>query len=117
MATTITRIARKLDDTGPPILFTLVNPDGTRFDPTGYSLQLNFQLKGDTPAKPAEVGAGSFSIVDADEGEVSYSLDAADTDTAGTYRLEIEALNGSDRRTFPQKGYVELLIDQDLGDQ
>jgi hypothetical protein len=83
-----------------------VNPDGTAFDATGYSLQFQFQLRSLDPATDAwEQGGGSFSVVDASDGRWDYSLDATDTDTIGCYRLQVEALNGSDRRTFPQRGY------------
>lgn len=117
MATTV-RIARKLDDTGPPIRFHLIDPRGGPFDPTGYSLQLNIQLKSSTPAKPASVGGGAFAVLaPAADGVVEYSLVAADTATAGVYRIEVEALNGTDRQTFPQLGFIDLAIGQDLGDQ
>lgn len=108
---------RKRGDTGPPVRITLLNPDGTPFDPAGYALSFFFQDVDLAPASPAETGAGSFAIVGTGStGEVDYTLAAADVDTVGSFRFEVEALLGGDRRTFPGGSYGLFDVVQDLGD-
>lgn len=106
---------RKRGDTGPPVRITLLNPDGSPFDPTGYTLSFFFQDVDLPLSDPKETGAGSFTVVSAADGEVDYALAAADTDTVGSYRFEVEAL-GADRRTFPGGSYGLFDVVQDLGD-
>lgn len=108
-------IYRRQNDTGPPIAFTLRNPDGSPFDPTGWTLQLQYQEESLDPDTGVWTpGAGTFSIIaPAENGRVDYNIVAADTAVAAApecRRLLVEALNGSDRRTFPQKGYKEWVV-------
>lgn len=101
--------------------FILKNPDGSRFDLTGYGpgdLAFFFELDSVTPiGSSPETGAGTFVILDAVNGVVSYTFAAADTDTVGIYRGEIEALLGASRETFPQDEWFTFEVTQDLGDQ
>ena len=105
-------IYRRQNDTGPPIAFTLRNPDRSTFDPTGFTLQLQYQeesLDADTGVWSA--GAGTFSVIaPSGDGRVDYNIVAADTTTVECRRLLVEALNGSDRRTFPQKTFKRWVI-------
>lgn len=112
MSTSNPTFYRRQNDTGPPLRLTLRNPDMSPFDPTGWSLQLQFQEKSLDPATDAWVaGAGTFSLIaPTEEGVVDYNIDAADTATVECRRLLVEALNGTDRRTFPQKGFAEWVI-------
>ena len=102
---------RRQNDTGPPLKFTTKNPDGSLFDPTGWSLQLQLQLDSlDADLGVWTPGAGVFTIVDGPNGRVDYALDAADTAATGCFRMMVEALNGTDRRTFPQRSYRKLVV-------
>jgi hypothetical protein len=97
--------------------FVLKSPDGSRFDPTGFTLGFYFELESTTPPGGAgQTGAGSFAIVDGPNGVISYTFAAADTAVAGVYRFQIEALSGAQRETFPQGGYKRLQVFADLGD-
>ena len=102
-------------------------PDGKAFNLTGYApgdLAFFFELAIDangntiTPGTPPQfTGGGTFVIVDAEAGIVTYTFDAADTATAGIFRGEIEALLGAARNTFPQDDYFTFENYTDLGDQ
>lgn len=100
--------------------FILFNPDGSRFDLTGYApadLAFFFQLQSLDDAGAKVTGVGVFAIVgDPTEAVVTYAFAAADTATAGVYRGEIEALLGAVRNTFPQDEWFTFEITRDLGD-
>jgi hypothetical protein len=97
--------------------FILEDPEGDRFDPTGFTLSFFLELKSVTPAGSSpQTGAGTFVIVDGPNGVVSYTFAAADTAVAGVYRFQIEAFNTPQRETFPQDGYLQLESVADLGD-
>ncbi len=107
-------------------LFKLTEPDGTPegrpFDLTGYApgdLAFFFELETVTPIGSVLItGAGTFVIIDAEAGHVTYTFAAADTGVvAGLYRGEIEALLPPARNTFPQDDYFLFDIVADLGDQ
>lgn len=100
--------------------FILRNPDKTRFDLTGYvatDLAFFFELDSVPVGSATQTGAGTFLIVDATNGEVTYAFAAADTDVIGIYRGEVEALLVALRNTFPQDGYFLFEIVTHLGDQ
>lgn len=103
---------RRRNDTGPDLDLTLLQPDETPFDPTGYTLQLQLQSEDLDPDEDAWIaGGGIFVVVDAAAGNVRYQLVAADTVTAGRYRLLVEAYDGvSDRQSFPQRNFARLIV-------
>jgi hypothetical protein len=56
------------------------------------------------------------TIVDAENGRVSYAWAAGDTDTPGLYKAEWEVMSGGLRRTFPPRGYLHIEVVEDLDD-
>lgn len=59
---------------------------------------------------------GDMDIIDAANGEVSYTWVAGDTDVVGDYNVEIEVeWNDGGIETFPNIGYGTLSITDDLG--
>lgn len=109
----------KRNDTLPAMRLTLRNPDGTLFNPTNSTLSLFFQDVDLDPVSGAkQTGAGTFTVVGTGStGEVDYEWAAADTDTIGSYRAEVEAKpTAGGRLTFPGGGYLFFDVVQDLGD-
>lgn len=102
-------------------LFTLYETlkwdDGTTIDLTDAdSVYIIARLDGATEASII----GACTIVDAVNGEVSYSFQNGETDTPGMYRYEYEirfpAIGSEDFRPFtvPSKGRLWLHIECDL---
>lgn len=96
-----------------PVLRVLVKQrNGRPFDLTDYT-QVRFVMRA-TTGGGAKVNASAV-IEDAAAGAVRYDWIAADTDTAGTFVGEIEAVSaGSRKRTFPTRGYLTIVIEPDL---
>lgn len=62
----------------------------------------------------------SLEIADQEDednwGQVRYVWQAGDTDTVGSYNMEVEVLwAGARPQTFPDKGYLKLAVNKDLG--
>jgi len=94
-----------------PTLVIQLTDGGEAFDLTGYTVQLKARdSAGDTVIDAA------MSVVDAAEGTVSYAWQAADTETAGGLDLEIEATRTIDSlvRTFPDEGFLSVVITEDI---
>lgn len=57
---------------------------------------------------------GNVSISDANTGEITYSWQAGDTDTPGTYEAEVEVDESGDVSTYPNRGTFKLFIEEGL---
>lgn len=55
------------------------------------------------------------TVVDAEDGRVSYQWVGTDTDTVGRYKAQWEVTSDSRKRTFPPRGYLYIEIGKDLG--
>lgn len=111
----------KARDTQPVFQSTLLNPDGTIYNPTGASaLELHVQLEAGTFSRTLTViGAGSASP------NVQYAWAALDwNDTApgavnlaaGLWRVECEIVPSAGQRvSFPNLAHRWLLVTPDLG--
>jgi len=100
----------KRNDTAASFQVALRDSAGDAVDLTGASVQF-IMSKGST----AKVSAPA-TIVDAAAGEVRYDWVAGDTDEGGYFRAEWEVTDASNRvQTFPNPGYDEVVITQDLG--
>lgn len=62
-----------------------------------------------------EVDRGECSIVDAEDGQVSYAFAANETKHSGNYDGEFEVTWPDEVRTFPNPGYLAIRINDDLG--
>lgn len=62
-----------------------------------------------------KVNKAAMTFVDRPTGVVQYAWAAGDTDTTGTYNVEVEIDWGSSEfQTFPSLGYFTVIISDDL---
>lgn len=105
----MTMFTLKQNDTRPALLATLMTAEGTAVNLTGASLRFLMKsdsLKVDAPA----------TVLDAEAGTIQYVWVAADTDTAGTFRAEVEVTYADlSIETFPNDSYWTINITPDLG--
>jgi hypothetical protein len=107
MATTI---AVKRNDLAPSVVGTLTNADGTVVNLTGSTVRFKMrdnrgQLKVNALATVTSPAAGA----------VSYDWVLGDTDTAGPFQAELEVTLPSGKvETFPNRGFIPVLIDEDV---
>jgi hypothetical protein len=95
----------------------------TQSDPNNATAQIPVDLTAATSAVfimssvagVVKVNRGVMSFIDRVNGIVEYAWAAGDTDTSGTYNIEIEVLWGTEPQTFPSKGYFTATISDDLG--
>ena len=100
----------KTGDTGPTNVTTLLDRDGNPADLTGATVK--FLMR-----RGAAVKINAFAeIVDPAAGTVRYHRTGGDTDTVGVYQAEYEVVFSSgDRQTFPEGGYLTVVINDDIG--
>lgn len=81
-------------DTGPRVLFKLLDSDGQILNVSGYSV--NFYLKRTGESQHVNVGHEACSGYDVENGEVIYDFVSGDLNTPGTYfgDVQIDDLNG-----------------------
>lgn len=109
----------KQNDTRPVYLATLKEnvglPGEADVDLTSaQTVRFLMRSSEDSDPDPLKVD-GVMDIVDAPNGIVSYEWIAADTDTVGTFNVEIEVeWNDGGIETFPNSGYGEVQITEDL---
>lgn len=62
-----------------------------------------------------KINKQAMTVIDAPAGVVEYAWGATDTDTVGTYQIEIEVDWGSSElQSFPSSGYFTATINPDL---
>lgn len=107
----------KYRDTLPVLEVELLNPDGSVHDLTGataYNLHIRLRDGSTITRTMTKVGLDA-------EGHLRYAWLAADwtdptTLAAGQHRMEYEVLGpGAARMTWPNDGYDELRVVDDLG--
>ena len=99
------------NDTSPTLTATLTDYNGTPINLNAATVDVYMEdLSG-----VAKLAGASCSVDDATNGIVSYSWQAGDTDTVGTYRVVFEAtyFDGG-VETFPNKGYESVTITREL---
>jgi hypothetical protein len=100
----------KRNDLEPALRATLKDADGP-VNLTG--LTVRFLMRDSSGILKA---SGLCTLVDAPNGVVTYSWQSGDTDTAGDYTAEFEVTVSVGRtRTFPNGGYIQITIVEDLG--
>lgn len=102
----------KRGDLLPALIIQLLD-DGEAFDLAGYTATLKARDQ-----SGATVIDAAMSIVAADEGKVSYTWQAGDTDTEGGLDLEVELEHTASGkiRTFPDDGFIPVVITEDIDD-
>jgi len=101
----------KQNDTSPAIAAQLLDANGDAVNVAGASVAFNMRTRGGA----VKVNAAAGSVVNASEGRVKYSWDAADTDTIGRYEAEFQVTYAdSSIETFPNTGYITVIIQDDI---
>lgn len=101
----------KTNDTGPKLAITLEDALLTPAKLLGSSARFHMKAFGASSLKVD----GPVTIENAFTGQISYSWQQGDTDTAGTYYGEIEVTYGDATvETFPNNGYFTIIIKEDL---
>jgi hypothetical protein len=57
---------------------------------------------------------GNVSVTNDTSGKVSYSWQAGDTDSPGTYECEVQVVDGTDVSTYPNRGTFKVHIEEGL---
>lgn len=98
----------KRGDTSPSLRYTL---DPATVDLTGASVQFQWRLRGG-----ATVNSRAATIVTATgTPEVQHTWAAGDTDVAGLYEGEFRVtFAGGAVETFPNVGFIDLRIEEDV---
>jgi hypothetical protein len=100
----------KRNDLRPHWRVTLTS-NGTPVDLTGAATA-KFTMKEGTTVK---VNKAAMTFIDQAGGVVEYDWTGTDTDTSGTYNVEVEVDWGAGEiQTFPSKGYFTITIEDDL---
>jgi hypothetical protein len=101
---------RQVGDTQIAIAATLTRPDGTVVDTTDLTVKFKM-ISADGTIKVAETSS-DVTETDAIAGEVEYSPQAADVDTAGTYYAYFITEDGDTKQdTFPaETGEFQVVI-------
>lgn len=101
----------KRGDTGAATA-TLKDGDAVAVNLTGATVK--FIMRPTWPG-PLKIDR-AIDLDDATNGVVSIDRTSADTDTAGHYHAEFEVTYASgDVETFPERGYIDVMIEGDLG--
>lgn len=108
----------KQDSTRPVYVVTLVENFGSSNDPIDLTTatSVDFLMRESGGTGTPKVNAPAV-ITDAVAGEVTYTWDAADTDTVGDFHAEFKITWGDGGiQTVPNDGYFEITIGDDLDD-
>ena len=102
----------KRNDTLPKLVVNLLD-GGAAYDVTGQTPRLIMKIVGGGIPK---VDRQLMTIEDGFNGVVSYSFSSVETDTEGTYEVEVEVEDvAGDILTFPTVGYYTVVVGVDLG--
>jgi hypothetical protein len=101
----------KRGDTHNCIKAVLKGANGSVVDLTGCSVKFHM-----APLRQPAIVSRATHIEDAEAGEVWVVWAPGETDAAGFYQAEFEVTyQDGKRETFPNNGYISLLIQNDLG--
>ena len=101
----------KRGDTRNCIKAILKNASGDPVNLVGCSVKFHM-----APLRQPAIVSRAAHIEDAEAGEVWVVWVPGETDSTGIYQAEFEVMYQDGRReTFPNKGYISLLIQNDLG--
>lgn len=106
----------KTDDTEPNLVVQLIKDNQNPVDLSTGTPTVNLYIaeaNSDDLTVDADT-SGDVSITDAANGEITYSWQAGDTSTAGTYIAEVEVVDGSDVATYPNRGTFNIHVEEGL---
>ena len=104
----------KQGDLRPPLVLTCL--DGTTGVDLTAATEVRVRIAASTSAEPIVDAACVVDDQLDSPGQVHYDWQAGDTDTAGTYLVEVEVMWPGGPQTFPAKGYGKLVIGDDLAE-
>ncbi len=109
MPTTQTQ-TRQVGDTRIALATTLKRPDGTAVDVTG--LTVKFRMCTSAGVDKVSETSSNVTVTDATNGQVKYTFQAADVDTAGTFHAYFIVETGAGAQdTFPvEAGELRVTI-------
>ena len=100
---------RYVGDTGNPLFITLLDYSNTPYVLTGLTLATAYAFKLINISNGTIItGAGTWSYVNAAQGQIQYAWNAADVAIAGMYRIKVVVTFPSGALTFDQK-LIEIL--------
>tara|TARA_Y100000310_G_C20335772_1_gene647421 strand:- start:111 stop:446 length:336 start_codon:yes stop_codon:yes gene_type:complete len=102
----------KQNDTRPELDVFLRDDKDRTINVTGATVKFNMRNASDNVVK---VDNGSVTTVSSTAGRVKYSFSTSDTDTAGNFDGEFQVtFVGGQVETFPNDGYVKVIITDDV---
>ena len=102
----------KRNDTIPYLDGALQDDRGRPVDLTGATVVFHMR---DTADDSIKINASGVTILSATRGEVRYSWSATNTNTAGNYEGEFQVtFSGGNIHTFPNNGYINVIILEDV---
>jgi hypothetical protein len=107
-------VTLKQNDTWPPLAFTLMDQNGPVDLTTATSIKI--VMKGATVTVTGTCTKNADQVTN--KGKGTYTFLASDTSVIGAYDLEFEVNWGGSPakiQTFPNDGYLSLVIVDDLG--
>jgi len=104
-------ITIKQHDLYPPLQFTLSDANGPVDLSTAESITLLMKSGGTVVDGTCTADADQVT----NKGVATYTWVSGDTDTAGTYDVEFEVAWPDGIETFPNTGYLSIVIEPDLG--
>lgn len=104
--------AIKRGDLEPPLPLNLMSGDDGADISTATTVKVLARITDSSGTTFGGTIAGPYPA----DGQVEYVWVAGDTDTVGTYRVEVEVTwPGGRKQTFPPSGYSTVSINADLG--
>ena len=106
----MTKFYMKQNDTSPAIKIECADGDDAVIPVTGAAVRFFMRDSAGT----VKVNAAG-SITDGPSGIIQYDWVAGDTDTAGVFNAEFQVtFAGGEIETFPNKGYISVVIEDDI---
>lgn len=96
----------RVGDTGPYYYAQIVDQNGDAVDITGATVTFSMRSMTGT----AKVSGSAMEISTASSGEIEYRWDAADTDWAATFAVQIQMTLGGLTYSFPTSGVAKVII-------
>lgn len=115
-------IYRKRGDNVRPLRFQLYKSDGTYPDLSGATVMLYVGREKEVINQGAEkdfvtnelIINSAMTIDNAVNALVSYVPTSIQMNEAGRFVAEIEVQNGGSKETYPEMGYIVLIIERDI---
>ena len=103
----------KQNDTSPELLVKLLDENGEAKTEIANVDTINFYMMDQSETT---IVSGTATVINADEGKVAYEWSESDTSQSGKFKAEFEVKYSSNGgiETFPNDGYINVLIDEDI---